>query len=149
MNIVLFAPEIPQNTGSIGRLCVNLNYRLHLIEPLGFSLEEKMLRRAGLDYWPYLDLSIHKNWQDFMSRETPDTLLFSSTKTDRSIYSIEFTADDYIVFGNESSGLPPDFYEIYKEQLFTIPMPGEHARSLNLANSVAIVAYESLRQSLL
>ena len=146
MNIVLLAPEIPQNTGSIGRLCVNLNYKLHLIKPLGFSLEEKMLRRAGLDYWEFLDLRIHESWEDFIANEQPNQFAFASTKTTQCIYDLNFKACEYIIFGSESSGLPPDFYEKHKDGLFQIPMPGEHARSLNLANSVAIVAYEAYRQ---
>lgn len=145
-NIVLVAPEIPQNTGTIGRLCVCTDARLHLIKPLGFSLDEAHLRRAGLDYWPFLDWALYENWDEFLEKNHPDSLVFCSTKTERSLYSHKFERGQYLVFGNEGHGLPPPFYERYKEQLFTLPMPGEHSRSHNLANSVAIALYEALRQ---
>jgi tRNA (cytidine/uridine-2'-O-)-methyltransferase len=144
--IVLLAPEIPQNTGAIGRLCVCLGIPLHLIEPLGFELDESRIRRAGLDYWPHLDLHVHANWDAYLQSATPGRLLFLSTKTERSLYSCQFAAGDHLVFGRESTGLPPEFYTHYAEQLFTIPMPGEHARSHNLSNSVSIAAYEAFRQ---
>jgi tRNA (cytidine/uridine-2'-O-)-methyltransferase len=144
--IVLIAPEIPQNTGAIGRLCVCLGLPLHLIEPLGFELDESRIRRAGLDYWPHLDLHVHADWDAYLASATPTRMLFLSTKTERSLYGCAFEPGDHLVFGRESSGLPPEFYERYVEQLFTIPMPGEHARSHNLSNSVSIAAYEVYRQ---
>lgn len=148
INIVLFEPEIPQNTGNIGRLCVCNNARLHLIKPLGFSLDESKLKRAGMDYWQYLDLHIHESWEDFLKAENPNPqhLFFISTKATKTVYQTRFVDGDYIVFGKESAGLPKHFYEDYRDQLRLIPMLGEHSRSLNLANSVSIVFYESLRQ---
>ncbi len=147
-HIVLIAPEIPQNTGTVGRLCVCTDAALHLIEPLGFELSESRIRRAGMDYWQYLNLQVYKNWDDFIVRNQPPRLLFASTKGNKNVYDVKFMADDFLVFGNESSGLPPHFYERYAAQLFTIPMPGQHARSHNLANAVSIVLYEALRQTL-
>ena len=145
-NIVLVAPEIPQNTGSIGRLCVCTDCRLHLIRPLGFSLDESHLRRAGMDYWRYLDLSVYEDWEDFLERNHPERMFFCSTKTERSLYSQSLRVGDWLVFGNEGHGLPPHFYVRYRDNLWTLPMPGEHCRSLNLANSVSIAVYEGLRQ---
>ncbi|MCJ8331488.1 MAG: tRNA (cytidine(34)-2'-O)-methyltransferase [Lentisphaeria bacterium] len=146
LNIVLIAPEIPQNTGNIGRLCVNMGMRLHLIEPLGFSIEDKMLRRAGLDYWKDLDPQIYPDWETFMEKECPENFIFMSTKTEQCFYDYRFKGDEYLVFGNEGHGLPVDFYERYKEQLYTLPMPGHGNRSLNIANAVAVGAYEAYRQ---
>ena len=148
MNIVLVAPSIPQNTGAIGRLCVCTGTRLHLIEPLGFIIDEPHLRRAGMDYWKHLDVTIHPDWQSFIESECPQRMFFSSTKGEKHLYECEFQKDDYFVFGNESTGLPPHFYEDYKESLYQIPMPGKYNRSHNLANSVSIVLYEGLRQTL-
>ena len=146
LKIVLVAPEIPQNTGTIGRLCACTGAALHLIEPLGFSLDESRIRRAGLDYWQHISVSVHPSWEAFLAAESPEKLVFCSTKTERNVYEVRFAGDEYLVFGNEGSGLPPEFYETYRTQLFTIPMPGEHARSHNLANSVSIVLYEAMRQ---
>lgn len=147
-HVVLVAPEIPQNTGTIGRLCVCTGARLHLIEPLGFSLDEAHLRRAGLDYWPHLDWRLHHDWAGWLNAVQPDParMFFCSTKTERSIYQAVLQSGDYLIFGNEGHGLPPELYGRYQRQLVTIPMPGLHARSHNLANSVAIVLYEGLRQ---
>ena len=146
-NIVLVAPEIPQNTGSIGRLCVCTDCRLHLIRPLVFLLDEAHLRRAGMDYWQYLDVTVYDTWDDFLERNHhPSRMFFCSTKTERRLYSCRFQAGDWFVFGNEGHGLPPSFYERYAADLWTLPMPGDHSRSLNLANSVSIVVYEGLRQ---
>lgn len=147
-NIVLVAPEIPQNTGTIGRLCVCTDSALHLIKPLGFSLDETHLKRAGLDYWPFLNITVYEDWNDFLTRNnSPQRLIFCSTKTTRSLYDHAFEPGDWLVFGNEGHGLPPQFYTNYEDKLFTIPMPGEHARSHNLANSVSIALYEALRQT--
>ena len=145
-NIVLVAPEIPQNSGNIGRLCVNTGSRLHLVEPLGFSLDEPQRRRAGLDYWQHLDVRVHADWPALLRDCRPERMLFLSTKGQRSVYDVQFDTGDYLVFGNETSGLPSDFYVRYVGSLYTIPMPGEHARSLNLANAVAVVLFEALRQ---
>lgn len=145
-SVVLLRPEIPHNTGAIGRLCVGLGVPLHLIRPLGFHLDDKSVARAGLDYWPYLDLHIHDTWEAFLGAEGPKRLFFLSTHGERSLYDCDFADGDFLVFGNESSGLPKPFYETYRESLFKIPMPGEHARSINLANAVSVAAYECYRQ---
>ena len=147
MNVVLVAPLIPQNTGAIGRLCVCSDTRLHLIKPLGFIVDDAHLKRAGMDYWPHLDVTIHEDWNSFLKVEQPENLYFLSTRGKKGLYDIQFNANDFLVFGNESTGLPPDFYDTYKEQLFLIPMPGKYNRSHNLANSVSIALYEALRQT--
>lgn len=147
MNIVLVAPLIPQNTGAIGRLCVCTDTHLHLIKPLGFIIDDAHIKRAGMDYWQHLDVTVHESWEDFIASESPQDLHFLSTKGEKSLYDIEFTENSYLVFGNESIGLPPDFYSSYKDQLFLIPMPGRYNRSHNLANSVSIALYEGLRQT--
>lgn len=147
-HIVLVAPEIPQNTGTIGRLCVCTDAQLHLIKPLGFSLDEAHLRRAGLDYWPYLHWSVYENWEDFLEKNgNPQNMYFCSSKTTNSLYDCNLKPGDYFVFGNEGHGLPPEFYDRYKDKLMTLPMPGEHARCHNLANAVSIALYEGLRQN--
>jgi tRNA (cytidine/uridine-2'-O-)-methyltransferase len=149
INLVLLQPEIPHNTGAIGRTCVCLNANLHLIKPLGFHLTDKYIKRAGMDYWPFLNVTIHDSWNDFLESEKPSELSFASTKGNKTYFEHSFKDDEYVVFGAESSGLPNEFYEEYREQLITIPMPGEHARSLNLANSASIIAYEAYRQLLI
>jgi tRNA (cytidine/uridine-2'-O-)-methyltransferase len=146
MNIVLVAPLIPQNTGAIGRLCVCTDSPLHLIEPLGFSLDEKHIRRAGMDYWQFLDIHIHKDWDSFIEATSPQNLFFLSTRGKKSLYECHFQENDFLVFGNESTGLPNELYDKHAEDLFLIPMPGKHNRSHNLANSVSIALYEALRQ---
>ena len=146
-NIVLVEPEIPQNTGNIGRICVSTECRLHLIKPYGFILDDKHLRRAGMDYWQHLDVTEYENWDDFLSRNPNAEMVFFSTKGDRSYWDVDYRDDLYLVYGSESKGLPVEFYDRYAEQLCTLPMPGTHSRSLNLANSVALGIYEGLRQS--
>ena len=146
LHIVLIHPEIPHNTGAIGRVCVGLGCPLHLIRPLGFHLSEQYIKRAGLDYWDHLQLSLHDNWRSFLDEVKPPRVFFLSTRGKRSLYESRFEAGDALAFGSESSGLPSDFYERYEEHLFKIPMPGEHARSINLANAVSIAAYEAYRQ---
>ena len=145
-SIVLVPPEIPHNTGAIGRLCVGLGVPLHLIRPLGFHLDDQSVARAGLDYWPFLDLTVHDTWEDYLAAERPQRLFFLSTHGEKSLYASSFAPGDTLVFGCESAGLPKEFYERYRESLFRIPMPGEHARSINLANAVSIAAYECYRQ---
>ncbi len=146
LHIVLLRPEIPHNTGAIGRLCVDLDCPLHLIRPLGFALTSNWVKRAGMDYWTHLDLHLHDNWEAFLETVRPSRLFFASTRGNRSLYDCTFAAGDTLVFGNESSGLPEEFYPRYCDDLFRIPMPGPHARSLNLANATAVAAYEALRQ---
>ena len=145
-SIVLVRPEIPHNTGAIGRLCVGLGAPLHLIRPLGFALDDKSVARAGLDYWRHLDVTLHDTWEDYIAAANPSRLFFLSTHGDKSLYECRFAPGDALVFGNESSGLPGDFYGRYRQSLFRIPMPGAHARSINLANAVSIAAYECFRQ---
>ena len=145
-HIVLLKPEIPHNTGAIGRLCVGLGCPLHLIRPLGFHLSDEYIRRAGLDYWEHLDLSVHDSWEDFLDAVNPTGISFLSTKGKKSLYDCQFKPGEALIFGSESKGLPPEIYEKYADSLFKIPMPGEHARSINLANAVSIAAYEAFRQ---
>ena len=146
-NIVLVAPEIPQNTGTIGRLAVSTGCILHLIDPLGFSLDEKHLRRAGMDYWKHLHLCRYPDWEKFIELNPDAVLHFFSTHGSTSYYDAEYAPGDYLVFGRESAGLPPELYERYSDRLRIIPMPGEFSRSLNLANSVSIALYEAMRQT--
>ena len=146
-HIVLFEPEIPQNTGTIGRLAVSTGAKLHLIEPLGFSLEDKYLKRAGLDYWEHLAPARYKNWEEFLNTMRPQRMFFISTHGEKSFFDAEFQPGDFLIFGKESAGLPKEFYASYKDNMWLIPMPGEFSRSLNLANSVSIVLYEALRQN--
>lgn len=146
LNIVLFEPEIPANTGNIGRTCVATNTRLHLIEPLGFSLEEKQLKRAGMDYWKDLDVNTYVNWEDFCQKNPEAKIYYATTKA-RHVYSeVNYEPDCYIMFGKESAGIPEEILKENPETCVRIPMVGE-TRSLNLSNSVAIVLYEVLRQN--
>lgn len=146
LNIVLFEPEIPQNTGNIGRTCVATNTKLHLIEPLGFRLDEKSLRRAGMDYWKDLDVTTYIDFEDFMSKN-PDAKIYMATTKAPNVYSeVNFEPDCYIMFGKESAGIPEEILVHHKENSIRIPMVGD-IRSLNLSNSVAIVLYEALRQN--
>jgi tRNA (cytidine/uridine-2'-O-)-methyltransferase len=146
LNIVLVAPQIPHNTGAIARTCVALDAHLHLVRPLGFSLRESRLKRAALDYWEHVRLSVHNDWNRYLAEAKPEELVFASTHATRSIFSCRFSRGVHLVFGNESDGLPKSFYTRYSRQLVRIPMSGPHARSLNLANATAVVAYEAYRQ---
>lgn len=146
-NVVLVHPEIPQNTGNIGRLCVSTNTRLHLIEPLGYSLDDKYIKRSGMDYWKFLDLIIYKDWEEFKEKNPGAEMYFLSTKTDKSFWDCPYPDNCFLVFGSEGSGLPPEFYDIYKDRLYTLPMNGKFHRSLNLANSVAVTLFEGLRRN--
>ena len=146
INIVLLEPEIPSNTGNIGRTCVATGARLHLIEPLGFSLSEKALKRAGMDYWKDLDVTTYVNWQDFCDRN-PGAVIWYATTKGRKVYSdAVFEPDCYILFGKESAGIPEELLKEAPDRCIRIPMVGE-TRSLNLSNSVAVVLYEALRQN--
>ena len=145
INIVLLEPEIPANTGNIGRTCVATGTRLHLIEPLGFSLSEKALKRAGMDYWPDLDVTTYVDYEDFLVRN-PGAQIFYATTKGRHIYSDASYPDGcYIMFGKESAGIPEEILREHPDTCVRIPMIGE-SRSLNLSNSVAVVLYEALRQ---
>ncbi|MBU3179594.1 tRNA (cytidine(34)-2'-O)-methyltransferase [Clostridium psychrophilum] len=146
LNIVLFEPEIPQNTGNIGRTCVLTDCKLHLIKPLGFSLEEKQLKRAGLDYWPYLDLEVHESYEAFREKYEGSTFYFSTTKGSKFYTKAKFKEGDFIIFGRESCGLPDSVRESDPDRCIRVPMISSTTRSLNLSNTVAIVAYEALRQ---
>lgn len=147
MDVVLVAPEIPQNTGSIGRLCVATGSRLHLIEPLGFIVDDKHVRRAGLDYWEHVDLVRHATWDAFVATRPAGRLLFFAARPPGPAYTtIRFRADDVLVFGCESRGLPDTIRAANDGAIYTIPIASPHVRSLNLANAVAIVLYEGLRQ---
>ena len=146
LNIVLVHPQIPPNTGNIGRLCVNLGARLHLIEPLGFDLSEKALRRAGLDYWKDLDLKLWPSLEAFLSEHPVDEgFHLATTKTDRIYWDDRYRRGDWLLFGSEKAGLPAELLERHGERCVTIPMT-DKGRSLNLSVSVGIVAYEALRQ---
>ena len=146
LNIVLYEPEIPANTGNIGRTCVATNTRLHLIEPLGFSLDEKQLKRAGMDYWKDLDVTTYVNWEDFCQKN-PDAKIYYATTKARHVYSdASYEPDCYIMFGKESAGIPEEILKDNPDTCVRIPMMGE-IRSLNLSNSVAVVLYEALRQN--
>lgn len=146
MNIVLLEPEIPANTGNIGRTCVASGTRLHLIEPLGFSLSEKALKRAGMDYWKDLDVTTYIDYQDFLDRN-PGAKIYMATTKARKIYTeVSYEDDCYIMFGKESAGIPEEILVQNQENCIRIPMM-EKIRSLNLGNSAAIVLYEALRQN--
>ena len=146
LHLVLVKPQIPHNTGAIGRLCVGLDCALHLVRPLGFHLSDDYVRRAGLDYWQHLRLAVHDSWSDFLAAVRPPRLFFLSTRGTRTLFDCAFQPYDALVFGNEGSGLPPPFYSDYRDRLVTLPMPGPHARSINLANAAAVAAYEFHRQ---
>ncbi|MGE4454152.1 MAG: tRNA (uridine(34)/cytosine(34)/5-carboxymethylaminomethyluridine(34)-2'-O)-methyltransferase TrmL [Sphaerochaeta sp.] len=145
LHIVLFEPEIPQNTGNIARTCAAVGATLHLVHPLGFSLDEKYLRRAGLDYWPLLTLCEHQSIQTFMEEHQKDNLYFFTTKAPKTYTEVTFPNETYLVFGKESAGISETLLVKHTKSCVRIPMRQE-ARSLNLSNSVAIAAYEYLRQ---
>ena len=145
-NIVLLEPEIPANTGNIGRTCVATGTRLHLIEPLGFRLSEKDLKRAGMDYWPQLDVTTYVNYEDFLKKNPGARPYMATTKGPRVYTEAQFEPDCYIMFGKESAGIPEEILLENQERAIRIPMLG-NTRSLNLSNSVAIVLYEALRQN--
>lgn len=146
--IVLYQPEIPPNTGNIGRLCLSAGSRLHLVEPLGFKIDERSLRRAGLDYWQHLDVQTWPSLTHCRQSASPAaTFYYLTTKASRPYWEIDFKPDDYLVFGPESRGLPEPLLAENAATAITIPMPGStHARSLNLSSSAAIVLYEAIRQ---
>jgi len=146
LNIVLFEPEIPANTGNIGRTCVATNTRLHLIEPLGFRLNEKNLKRAGMDYWNDLDVTTYIDFNDFLEKNPGAKIYMATTKAENVYTEVNYEPDCYIMFGKESAGIPEEILVDHKENCIRIPMVGD-IRSLNLGNSVAIVLYEALRQN--
>ena len=146
MNIVLLNPEIPYNTGNIGRTSVLTNTKLHLIKPLGFSLDEKQLKRAGLDYWHLVDLVVWESYEEFVEANKGARIFYATTKTKQRYSDIEFKENDFVMFGPESRGIPEEISNAHKENCITIPMI-DMGRSLNLSNSAAIILYEALRQT--
>lgn len=145
LNIVLLEPEMPANTGNIGRTCVATGSRLHLIEPMGFSISDKMVKRAGLDYWDKLDVTTYINFEDFLERNPNAKIYMATTKSKQTYTDVSYEEDCYIMFGKESAGIPEEILLQNKENCIRIPML-PHIRSLNLSNSVSIVVYEALRQ---
>ena len=146
MNVILLEPEIPQNTGNIGRTCCATGTKLHLIEPMGFRINEKNLKRAGMDYWDDLDVTIYDSFKDFMDQHPGIKIWMATTKAPHRYIDVEFGPDDYIMFGKESAGIPEEILVQHQEDCVRIPMVGD-IRSLNLSNSVSIVLYEALRQN--
>ena len=146
MHVVLVEPEIPPNTGSIARLCAATNTPLHLVAPLGFTIDDKHLKRAGLDYWKYVDVRLHNSWQDFLQKHGSGRLLFFSKRAKISYTKARFQEEDFLVFGPETRGLPQEILDAHQERSYCIPMMGQGVRSLNLSNAVSIVLYEALRQ---
>lgn len=146
LNIVLHQPEIPANTGNIGRTCVAAGVRLHLIEPLGFRLNEKNLKRAGMDYWDQLQVTTYINYEDFLERNPGARIYMATTKAPKVYTEVRYEPDCYMMFGKESAGIPEEILVNHKEECVRIPMLGG-IRSLNLGNSVAVILYEALRQN--
>lgn len=146
INIVLHEPEIPHNTGAIARSCVLTNSKLHLIKPFGFELSDKYLKRAGLDYWKYLDITIYEDINDFFEKNKNVNFYLATTKTTKIYSDVKFKDGDFIFFGKETAGLPEDFIKEHIERAIRIPMIKDLKRSLNLANSCTVILYEALRQ---
>ena len=146
LNIVLFEPEIPANTGNIGRTCVATGTRLHLIEPLGFRLNEKSIKRAGMDYWEHLDVTRYINFEEFLEKNPGGKIYMATTKGQHVYTEVKYEPDCYIMFGKESAGIPEEILVKHPDNCIRIPMLSE-IRSLNLSNSVAVVLYEALRQN--
>jgi len=144
-HIVLYQPVIPQNTGSIARLCACTGATLHLIHPLGFDVDEKAVRRAGLDYWPHVGVKEYASWKEFIEKEGPSSLSFFSKFAKKSLYQASFSTPHYLVFGSETKGLPEEL--VLDERAFKIPMRTHLVRSLNLAQAAGIVLYEAIRQT--
>ena len=146
MHIILHQPEIPSNTGNIGRTCVATGTSLHLIEPLGFHLDEKSIKRAGMDYWEHLDVTRYMNYSEFLAKHPGARIWMATTKAKHVYTDVQFGPDDFIMFGKESAGIPEEILVDNEESCIRIPMMGD-CRSLNLCNSAAIVLYEALRQN--
>ena len=145
-NLVLVEPEIPQNTGNIGRLCAAANSTLHLVHPLGFRLDDAALKRAGMDYWDQLSIVEHPGFADFQLRSAGSRCFYCSTKSHRAYWDIQYRPGDFLIFGRETKGLPESLLKKNPDNAITIPMPNAAARSLNLATAAGIVLYEALRQ---
>lgn len=146
LNIVLIEPEIPNNTGNIGRLALASGSRLHLVKPFGFEIDDTRLKRAGLDYWQHLDLHIYESIDDFFSKNKNKQMVFLSSHGHKEHWDIPFTDDLFLIFGKESVGLPKSLIEEHSKNVFKIPLYSQHVRSLNLANAVSVVIYEGLKQ---
>jgi tRNA (cytidine/uridine-2'-O-)-methyltransferase len=146
MHLVFVEPEIPPNTGTTARLCAATNTTFHLVGPLGFSLEDRYLKRAGLDYWPYVDVHYYPAWSDFLSRRPPGRMIAFSARATISYTRVHYVDSDLLIFGSETRGLSVAIRTLLADSLYTIPMAGTHVRSLNLSNAAAIVLYEALRQ---
>jgi len=146
-NIVLVEPEIPPNTGSIARLCGATGSNLHLVHPLGFSTDDKHLKRAGLDYWPYVTIRHWPDFDTFLTGQEENDLYFFTTKTKKSYTRASFRPGDFLIFGRETKGLPEETLNLYPDRCYTLPMSNSHIRSLNLAMAAGIVLYEALRQN--
>jgi len=146
LNIVLIEPEIPNNTGNIGRLALGTGSHLHLVKPFGFELSDKRLKRAGLDYWKHINITYYDNIEEFFTKNKNAEMVFLSSHGTKQHWDIKYTDNLFLVFGKESVGLPKDLIEKHKDRLFKIPLYSKEIRSLNLANAVAICAYEGLRQ---
>lgn len=147
LNIVLFQPEIPPNTGNIARTCALTNTRLHLIKPLGFSIDDKAVKRAGLDYWHLLDLYVYEDLNSFLSKHKDKCLYLATTKADKYYSEITYKDGNFIVFGKETGGLPKSLHRDFANTRIKLPMKTHRdARSLNLSNAVNIILYEALRQ---
>lgn len=146
MNIVLLEPEMPANTGNIGRTCVATDTKLHLIEPLGFRISEKAVKRAGLDYWDKLDVTVYSDYEDFLKRNPGAKIYMATTKAQHAYTDVAYEPDCFLMFGKESAGIPEEILLEHQETCVRIPMWGD-IRSLNLSNSVSIILYEALRQN--
>ncbi|WP_047419202.1 tRNA (cytidine(34)-2'-O)-methyltransferase [Cellulophaga sp. Hel_I_12] len=146
LNLVLFEPEIPNNTGNIGRLSLASGCHLHLVKPFGFELSDKRVKRAGLDYWQYLSLTIYESIEDFYVQHQDKNLVYFSSHGEKTHWEIPFEEGMFLIFGKESVGLPKDIIQKNEDKVYKIPLYSEHIRSLNVSNAVAIVVYEGLRQ---
>lgn len=149
LNVVLVHPQIPQNTGNIARLTAATGAKLHVIEPLGFEISDKNVKRAGLDYWSEVRLSIHSDWSSFLSAENnpaAEQLWFFSKKAGPSYHEVHYSPEQYLVYGSETSGLPAELWNEYASRMLRIPMENEKVRSFNLSNSVALTLFEARRQ---
>ena len=145
-NIVLIEPEIPMNTGNIGRLSLASGSKLHLVKPFGFEIDDSRLKRAGLDYWKHIDLHLYESIDEFFAVNRDKPMAFLSSHSQQDYCSIPFTDDMFLVFGKESVGLPKDLLDRHEKRTYSIPLHSEHVRSLNLANAVSVVVYEGLRR---
>jgi tRNA (cytidine/uridine-2'-O-)-methyltransferase len=146
LNVVLVHPEIPPNTGNIGRLCCAVGARLHLVKPLGFHLSDRYLRRAGLDYWDKVDVVIWEELEQFLASVNSDRIVLTSSKRGEPYHEVNYKPEDYIVFGAETAGLPPVVFERFPERIARVPVRLDQVRSLNLSTSAGIIVYEALRQ---